>query len=90
MGENMVYDKKVLECFLEKQLQLYPETVADTLEEADEFLDDCCAAVVKGKKAVLRYFEETGTDLEGDDIDALLQESEVFDVGDGRYLIVEG
>ena len=31
----MQFDDDVLECFLENQLQLFPEKVAETLEEAD-------------------------------------------------------
>ena len=34
------------------------------------------------------YFEEAGIDVENPD--QVLDEAEVFDVGDGRYLIVEG
>ena len=81
------YDKKVLDCFLTNQLQLFPEKVAETPEEADDFLEMRFAVVVKGKRAVRKYFEETGVDMTGEDI---MQASEVFDVGDGRYLIVEG
>ena len=81
------FDKKVLDCFLKNQLQLFPEEVASTPEEADEFLEEMFAVVVKGKRAVRRYFEEAGVDMSGGDI---LEASEVFDVGDGRYLIVEG
>lgn len=81
------FDPKVLDCFLKNQLQLFPEPVAETPEEADEFLEMMFAVVVKGKRAVRRYFEEVGVDLDGGDI---LEASEVFDVGDGRYLIVEG
>ena len=44
------------------------------------------AVVVKGKKEVLEYFEEEGTDI---DADTILEACEVFDIGDGRYLIVE-
>jgi len=81
------FDKKVLDCFLKNQLKLFPEEVASTPEEADEFLEEMFAVVVKGKRAVRRYFEEAGVDMtDGDIMDA----SEVFDVGDGRYLIVEG
>ena len=83
----MNYDKKVLDCFLKNQLQLFPEPVADTPEEADAFLEEMFAVVVRSKKAVRLYFEEEGVDLEGQDP---LEASEVFDVGDGRYLIVEG
>ena len=32
------YDAAVLDCFLEKQLQLFPEIVAETPEEAADFL----------------------------------------------------
>lgn len=81
------YDKKVLDCFLENQLQLFPEKVAETPEEADDFLEMMFAVVVKGRRGVRKYFEETGADITGEDI---MQASEVFDVGDGRYLIVEG
>ena len=35
------YDDDVLECFLENQLQLFPEKVAENLEEAEEFLEEC-------------------------------------------------
>ena len=81
------FDKKVLSVFLQNQLQLFPEEVASTPEEADEFLEEMFAVVVKGKRAVRKYFEEAGVDMSGGDI---LEASEVFDVGDGRYLIVEG
>ena len=80
------YDKKVLDCFLRDQLQLFPEKVASTPEEADEFLEMMFAVVVKGRRGVRKYFEEVGVDMAGEDI---MQASEVFDVGDGRYLIVE-
>lgn len=82
-----MYDDKVLECFLENQLQLFPSEVVSTLEEADGFLEDLMAVVVKGKKEVIEYFEEEGLDMTDEDI---LEAAEVFDVGDGRYLIVEG
>ena len=81
------YDAAVLHCFLEKQLQLFPEEVASTEEEAADFLEMCFAVVAKFKKEVRSYFEEAGTDIEGED---LFSAAEVFPVGDGRYLIVEG
>ena len=60
------YDKKVLDCFLRDQLQLFPEKVASTPEEADEFLEMMFAVVVKGKRGVRKYFEEVGVDMAGD------------------------
>ena len=83
----MTYDERVLRCFLEKQGQLFPEPVADTEEEAAFFLEDVMAVVVGSAKEVADYFEEEGIDTEGEDI---LEAAEVFAVGDGRYLIVEG
>lgn len=84
------YDDAVLSCFLKDQLKLFPEKVAETMEEAEEFLTDCLAVVLHSEAEVLEYFEEEGVDLEDRDADALLEIEEVFDVGDGRYLIVEG
>ena len=84
------YDNEVLDCFLENQLQLFPERVAEILDEADDFLTECMAVVVDSVEEVMEYFDEEGIDVEGADEDEILTASEVFDVGDGRYLIVEG
>lgn len=82
------YDDAVLQCFLERQGQLFPENVADSPEAAEAFLEECMAVVVDSAKEVREYFEEAGVDME--DADSILEAEEVFDVGDGRYLIVEG
>lgn len=84
------FDDDVLECFLDNQLQLFPEKVAETLDEAEEFLEDCMAVVVNSVDEVAEYFEEEGIDMEDADEEEILDADEVFDVGDGRYLIVEG
>jgi len=84
------FDDAVLECFLENQLQLFPENVADTLEEAEDFLEECMAIVVNSLEEVIEFFEEEGIDVEGAVGEEILEAAEVFDVGDGRYLIVEG
>lgn len=84
------FDDVVLQCFLSKQLQLFPEKVAENLEEAEAFLEECMAVVVNSIAEVQEYFEEEGIDVETAVGDELLEAAEVFDVGDGRYLIVEG
>ncbi len=84
------FDDAVLQCFLDNQLQLFPEKVADSLEEAEGFLEECMAVVVDSRKDVLNFFEEEGLDLDGADEDEILEADEVFDIGDGRYLIIEG
>lgn len=84
-----MYDKEVLKCFLENQAQLFPEPVAETPEEAEEFLEDCMAVVVDSVKEVWEFFEEEGVDMDGADENEILEADEVFAIGDGRYLIVE-
>ena len=84
------YDDEVLEVFLEKQLQLFPEEVAETPEEAEEFLDDCMAVVCKNLREVKEYFDEAGTDISGMSDDEILEASEVFALPSGRFLIVVG
>ena len=84
-----MFDDAVLQCFLKKQSQLLQEDVAETLEEADSFLEECMAVVVDSVKEVWEYFDEQGVDMEGADEAEILEADEVFDIGDGRYLIVE-
>lgn len=84
------FDEAVLECFLENQLQLFPEKVAESMEAAEEFLEDCMAVVVNSVDEVIEFFEDEGLDMEGASGEEILEADEVFDVGDGRYLIVEG
>jgi hypothetical protein len=84
------FDDLVLGCFLKKQGQLFPEPVAENLEEAEAFLEECMAVVVNSANEVWEYFEEEGLDLDGLNKEELLEAEEVFAVGDGRYLIVQG
>ena len=84
------FDDRVLEYFLDNQLQLFPEKVAETLEEAEYFLEDCMAVLVESADEVMDYFEEEGMDVQSAGEDEVLAAKEVFDIGDGRYLIVEG
>lgn len=85
------FDDAVLQCFLDNQSQLFPEEdVAANLEEAEAFLEECLAVVVNSVDEVWEFFEEEGIDMEGADGDEILEADEVFDIGDGRYLIVEG
>ncbi|MBP5198500.1 MAG: glyoxalase [Lachnospiraceae bacterium] len=84
------FDDAVLDCFLDNQLKLYPEEVATNRDEADDFLSDCMAVVVDSAEEVYEYFEEEGIDIDGANEEEILEADEVFEVGDGRYLIVEG
>lgn len=84
------YSELCIETFLKKQTQLFDEPVAETYEEAEEFLEDCLAIVVKSLKEVKAYLDESGMDVEGMTDEELLEASEIFPLEDGTYLIVEG
>lgn len=47
------------------------------------------AVIVNSIKEVWQFFDEEGLDLDGMTEDDILEAAEVFDIGDGRYLIVE-
>ena len=83
------YDEAVLNCFLQNQLQLLPEKVADNIDEAEAFLEECMAVVVDSIDEVWNYFDEEGIDLEGQEKEEIVDAPVAFDIGDGRYLIVE-
>ncbi len=85
-----VYDEECLKVFLKNQEQLFDEPVAETMEEADEFLDDCMAVVVDSLDEVREYFEENGADVSDMSDEELEDACEVFALPSGRYLIVEG
>lgn len=85
------FDDVVLKCFLENQSQLFPEgDVCETIEEAEDFLQENLAIVVNSIDEVMEFFEEEGLDLENLDEDSILEADEVFEIGDGRFLIIEG
>lgn len=86
----MGYRKECVETFLEKQGQLFDEPVAETYEEAEEFLEDCLAVEADSLEDVREYLEESGMDVESMSNEELLGASEVFALPDGGFLIVEG
>ena len=84
------YSEECLRTFLKEQGKLFDEPVAENLEEAEAFLEDCMAVVVDSLKVVREYFEEEGVDVDGMTPEELEEASEVFPLPDGKYLIVEG
>ncbi len=83
------YDKEVLEVFLKKQGQLFDQPVAETPEEAADFLEMCMAVVCDSLKEVKEYLAEV-SDINGMSLEELKEASEVFALSKGRYLVVEG
>ena len=84
------YDEDCLKTFLKNQAQLFDEPVAETLEEAEAFLEDCMAVVVDSIEGGREFLEEEGMDVDGMSEEELEEASEVFSIPGGRYLIVEG
>ena len=84
------FSEECLITFLRNQEQLFPEPVAETVEEAEAFLEDCMAVVVDTLGEVKEYFEENGMDVDEMSMNELEEASEVFALPNGQYLIVEG
>lgn len=85
-----MYTEESIEVFLKEQDRLYDEPVAETVEEAEEFLEDCMAVEVKNIKEVRKYLDEAGADVSGMSDEELEEACEVFALPSGGYLIVEG
>ncbi len=83
-----MFDKDVVNYFLENQSQLFDEDVATTPDEAQDFLEDSMAEVVETIEEVIEYFDEMGVDTDGMTEEEIAQQSEVFALPDGRYLVV--
>ena len=65
--------------FLEKELDKLKISQGERKILIDEFVD-----------WEWEFFEEEGVDMEGAGEEEILEADKVFDIGDGRYLIVEG
>jgi hypothetical protein len=83
-----MFEKDVLNYFLENQGQLFDEEIASTPDEASDFLEESMSVVVENIEEVIEYFDEMGVDTEGMSEDEIRQQSEVFALPDGRYLVV--
>ncbi len=84
------YDEECLRIFLKNQSQLFDEPVAESLEEAEAFLEDCMAVVVDSIEEVRKYLEEEGLDVDGMADEELEEAAEVFAVPNGTYLVCQG
>ncbi len=80
-------DEMCAKVFLEKQEQLFPKPVAETMDEAMEFLEDCFAQVFDSKDELIEYLEDEGIDYQ--DEEDITEALEVFTLPDGRLLYVE-
>ena len=83
------YLEECAEVFLKEQGKLFDEPVAETIEEAKEFLEDCFAQVFENISEVRAYLDEEGMDVSGVSDEELADELGVFAISDGRYFVVE-
>ena len=74
----MEYDEVCLNYFLEHQSQLFDENVADSLEEAEAFLEDCMAVICDSIKEVKQFLDESGADVSGMSNHEIEEAEEVF------------
>ncbi|MGN1188304.1 MAG: glyoxalase [Lachnospiraceae bacterium] len=80
-------DRMCAEVFLKEQGKLFDEPVAEDIEGAMEFLNDCFAQVFDSEKELRAYWREEG--LDDEDMEDVTEALEVFVLPDGRYLYVE-
>lgn len=81
--------REVAQFFLDNQDRLFDVPVAEDLDEAMEFLEDCMAMVFDDLKGLKAYWKEEGVDIHELTDKEILESLEVFKMPDGRILLVE-
>lgn len=81
--------KAAAQFFLDNQNRLYDMPVAENIDEAMEFLEDCMAMVFEDLKELKAYWKEEGVDMMELTDQEILESLEVFKMPDGRILLVE-
>lgn len=81
--------KEAAQFFLDNQNRLYDMPVAENIDEAMEFLEDCMAMVFADLKELKAYWKEEGVDMMELTDQEILESLEVFKMPDGRILLVE-
>ena len=77
------------EVFLKEQTKLFDEPVAETVEEAEEFLEDVFAQEFDSLEDIREYWKEEGVDVEGMSIEDIEESLAVFKLPNGKFLVVE-
>ena len=85
-----LFKEEYLNAFLENQGRLFDKPVAETPEEADDFLVDCMAEVVDNLEEVRETLDGFGMDVSDMSDEELSEAAEVFKLPDGKYLVVQG
>ena len=83
------YEQECAEVFLKEQEKLLGEVVLETIEEAENFLEECFATVLGSVEEIREYFDENGMDVHGMSEEEILESAEVFELPSGKYMVVE-
>jgi len=83
------YERECAEVLLKEQERVFGEKVANNIEEAIEFLEDCFAVVLSDVEEIREYWDECGIDAAGMTDDDILDADEVFMLPCGKYMVVE-
>lgn len=86
----MEYSKEALKVFLEKQTEYYDEVMVYTVHEAKEFLEENMAVELNSVKEVKEFMKENGMDIAGMTDTQIIEQSEVFSLPSGRFLVIPG
>lgn len=85
-------EKHMDECarvFLRDQGKLFDEPVAETIDEAVEFLEDCFAQYFGTLKDLRKFMDDEGLDISELSDEELEEQLEVFKLDNGGYFFVE-
>lgn len=83
------YEFECAKVFLQNQERLFKEPVATTLEEAIAFLEDSFACIFDTSEEIRDYWDENGIDTRGMSEQDIIEALEVFELPDGRYMVIE-
>lgn len=83
------YERECAEVLLREQERVFGEKVANNIEEAIEFLEDCFAVVLSNVREIREYWDECGIDAMGMTDDEILEADEVFALSCGKYMVIE-
>lgn len=83
------YELECASVFLKEQCKLFKQPVVSTIDEAIEFLEDSFACVFSTPEEIREYWDENGMDTEGMTDTDIIEALEVFELPDGRYLVIE-
>lgn len=77
------------EVFLRHQKRLFDKPVANNIEEAKAFLEDCFAVYCKDIRELRRAMDEEGMDVSDLSDGELKEQLEVFSLDGGGYFFVQ-